>query len=430
MTAQMGSSRYTHNELGDVLMREHHAAFIEGVPAIWENGQYALGQDAVYAVMIDLVHDITDRQRKEVMSYLTITAPHVDMGSPNLIAFKNGVLDIASMELHDNKPELLIPNTIPHNWNEAAGSDILNHVLNQWACGDLDVRRNIEETIGLAMYRGRELAVSPILIGEGANGKSTFLNFLVSMVGSENASALDLGNIGKRFQSVALAGKLVNIGDDISSERIKQMEASVVKKAISGDPIHGEYKHGASISLRPYCSMIFSCNVFPKIADTTSGMYRRLFPIPFGADFLGNEATANLGLAAEIDNEQTYEYAIALGISALKGCLDRGGFSVNEAQKESKRELIQQNSPVYNFCCDALGYGTAHAGSIAGTPTGQLFDEYVKYSNTRSQHLVNRNKFTIEMSRLYRVEVGKRYIKQPDGTTKQVRCFVQAAENG
>ena len=40
------------------------------------------------------------------------------------------------------------------------------------------------------------------------------------LLGGENVSALDLGELGDRFKTAELFGKLANIGDDIGDEFI------------------------------------------------------------------------------------------------------------------------------------------------------------------------------------------------------------------
>ena len=74
----------------------------------------------MFSMMIDQMHAIKQNQRREVMSYLQIRAPHEEMADARYIAFANGVLDLETGLLQPNTPDLLIPNVIPHNWNPEA----------------------------------------------------------------------------------------------------------------------------------------------------------------------------------------------------------------------------------------------------------------------------------------------------------------------
>ena len=54
-----------------------------------------------------------------------------------------------------------------------------------------------------------------ILKGGGSNGKSTFLNIVTSITGSENVSSVSMSDIPKdRFLTSALFGKMMNISEE------------------------------------------------------------------------------------------------------------------------------------------------------------------------------------------------------------------------
>lgn len=403
----MSYGEFVHSTFGDDLIQNDHMCFIEDVPGIWDGDRYLMGVDGVMRRMIDNFRNIIQRQRNEVFGYLKLTAPHVEMGDPNLIAFNNGVLDIRTMELIPNSPDLHIPNTIPHDYNPEAYSPVLDEALNTWACGDLAIRQNLEEIFGLAMYRSRTIPHCPVLIGEGGNGKSVFLNFLRQMLGETNVSALDLQHIGERFVGSSFMAKLANIGDDIPSDTVRSDKWAVAKKAISGDVIRAEHKYGPTFSFRPYCLFLFACNKFPGITDTSNGMQRRLVPIPFNADFGLGTGRCNINIAEQLNNKEAFEYAVRLGIDALKVCIRQGGMTCDQKQIEMKEDLILENSPVYDFSRDTLNFGMPDEISIVGTHTRDLYDDYRAYCARKNQRPLSRNNFTIEMCRLHKVAHGR-----------------------
>lgn len=398
---------FEHSAFGDDLIQNDHMCFIEGVPGIWNEDRYLMGVDGVMKRMIDCHKNISRWQRNEVFEYLKHKAPQKDMGDSNLIALNNGVLDIRTKDIIPNSPDLYIPNTIPHDYNPKAYSPELDEALNTWACGDLTIRQNLEEIFGLAMYRSRTIPHCPILIGEGGNGKSVYINFLRQMVGESNVSALDLQHIGERFVGSSLMAKLANIGDDIPSGAVRPDKWSVAKKAISGDVIRAEHKYGPTFSFRPYCLFLFACNEFPGIADTSNGMQRRLMPIQFNANFDIGTSKCNIHIAEQLSNEEAFGYAIRLGIDALKVCINQGGMTCDQKQIEMKEGLIMENSPVYDFCRDELHFGTPNQTGIVGVATSDLYNRYRKYCQDRKRRPIYHNQFTAEMRRLYKVRRGR-----------------------
>ena len=120
-----------------------------------------------------------------------------------------------------------------------------------------------------------------MLLGEKKNGKSTFLEMLKNVIGRDNCSALDLKEIGDRFRTAQIFGKLVNIGDDIDSQYIENV--GTFKKVVSGNGITIENKGQDPIEIEPYCKFIFSANDIPRMKDRSGAVLDRLIFIPFNA---------------------------------------------------------------------------------------------------------------------------------------------------
>lgn len=417
-------SHFDHSVFGDTLIDLDFAVLIDGTLAIWNGEKYELGEESVKRKMRSYLRNIKSAQIKEVLSYLYDMAPKVEMGSPQYIAFRNTVLDLKTMEKISNTPQLHIPNVIPHDWNPGAYSPVLDRALNDWSCGRREVRQSMEEVMGLIMYHGRNIPACPVAIGSGANGKSTYMDFLVNMLGTNNISSMDLNIIGKRFQSVGLRGMLANIGDDISNEFVKGSSAAIVKKVITGNWISAEIKSGPTFKFKPYCTLVFSCNEFPRVGDNSDGWFRRLKPIPFDANFDSGKSDTDHNLSAELDTEEAYEYAICLGVNALLHVLEQGNMTETETQKQMNEEMKLGNSPVYQFCSEVLHIGTPEEEDLDGIPTTELFNRYRKFCDEEGCRSLSRNKFTFAICRICNVERGRRTVSYL-GESKQMRVFVR-----
>lgn len=193
--------KFEHNKVAKKLIDEYGACFLDGMPALREKGKrYRVGWDAFDAAIIDMHEDCTVANRREVKSYIAAKAPRMRQSPWNLIAFENGVLDVETLQFRDWLPSDVIPNVIPHKWNPEAHSDILDRTLDKMACGDVSVLCNLTEFIGICMMRSvKRCPVFPVLIGEGSNGKSTYIGLLKDVVGDENISGLQPKDITARF---------------------------------------------------------------------------------------------------------------------------------------------------------------------------------------------------------------------------------------
>lgn len=393
------SGKFTHNKFARYLIQERHCCIVEGIPAIWDKDHYATGQDAIIKVMIDELDAIKDNQRKETIKYILAKAPKLNMADDRYICFKNGVLDLETMEMQEPTPELVICNVVPHNYIEMRANDLICEVMEEWANGDDEILTNLWEIIGLCLYRGRNLADCPILVGNGANGKSTYLNFLHELLGYENISTLDISTIGERFQSSALIGKLANIGDDISNEFIGGAKMSVVKKAITMDWISAEYKGGAIFSFRPYATQIFSCNEMPRLGDNTDGVYRRLRPVPFNGRFDRKSSNRNSNLGKDLAREEVIEGAISMGIIYLKNLLLNGGMSASEQSELVLASVKRENSTVLQWLHDEYQVGTEAEISLDGEIISELYGQYADYCKASNLRQVSRNRFGVVLNR-------------------------------
>ena len=109
-----------------------------------------------------------------------------------------------------------------------------------------------------------------------------------NLLGDQNIASLDLKELGDRFKTAELFGKLANIGDDIGDEFIAN--ASVFKKLVTGDRVNVERKGQDPFEFNNYSKFLFSANVIPRMKDKTGAVQRRLVIVPFDAKFTPNDA--------------------------------------------------------------------------------------------------------------------------------------------
>lgn len=422
---------FLHNVLARHLIDKYHVCYMEGMPAIWVDDHYEVGEDAIKRVMIELQDSIKEQQRKEVMRYISLRMRHnsKQQADPKYIQFSNGVLDIETGDMRTPGPDLLIPNVIPHKWNPNAKCDDLDKAVVAWACGDHEVESQIWEMFGMCLYRGRDaMGDCPVLIGSGSNGKSTLLNLLHKVLGEQNVSTLDLADLGKRFQSVSMMGKLANIGDDIANEFITGSDFSIVKKSITGDWIGAEYKGGETFQYRPYATQIFSCNEMPRFGDNTDGVFRRFKPVPLLAKFDSADGTKDTGMEERLSSEESCEYACLMGVTFLSILLKRGGMTVSAKGANRLNEIRRDNSTVIQFMEDVRGYGTDDVNSIEGTPTSEVYKEYKDYCEKSGIKQLSRNKFTREVCRVYALQTKDARVNYATGSIVK-KVFLGESQN-
>lgn len=315
---------------------------------IYEDGVYVLNTKLIEQKMIKIIPRLSKARRNEVLSYLDVLiGVNSNVADSRYIAFKNGIYDIVDDVMIDFTPNIIITNKIPHNYNPNAYSELCDKTLNQYACQDKSIRHLLEELIGYTFYRRNELRKSFLLIGDKANGKSTYLSMIQHLLGNDNTCALDLKEIGDRFRTSSIVGKLANIGDDISGEYIPDL--STFRKVVSGDRITAERKGKDQFEFDSYCKFIFSANEIPRTKDPTGSNINRMVIIPFRANFNVTKDGFDPYIKYKLLNEEVMEYLIVIGLQGLKRVLNNHKFSSNKDIEKETSDYEKVNNPILSF---------------------------------------------------------------------------------
>ena len=197
--------------------------------------------------------------------------------------------------------------------------------LSKLACADMEIRLLLEECIGYCFYRRNELGKAFILTGDKNNGKSTFLDVVKHILGEQNISALDLKELGDRFSTSMMFGKLANIGDDIGDDFLQGSQVAVFKKIVTGNRIKAERKGQDPFEFNPYIKLLFSANDIPRMKDKTGAVLRRLVIIPFNASFSKKDKDYDPYIKYKLIEQGSIEYLIKLGVDGLHRILEIGG---------------------------------------------------------------------------------------------------------
>ena len=332
------------------LLQSDNIIKLNGRLHIYKDGIYIQGDDHIEAAMIEHIPNLNQSKRKEVLSYLNLLVNRESsMADADLIAFKNGVLNIVTDEFTDFSPEYIITNKIPHNYVPDAESELLDKVMRKLACNDDVLVKLLYQAVSYTFLRKNELRKSFILIGEKRNGKSTFLDMVQTLLGEENVSNLDLCEIGHQFRTAELNGKLANIGDDINDEWIAN--TATFKKVVSGDVITAEKKGKDPFKLRSYAKFFFSANSLPRLGrgKDSSAVLDRLVIIPFDAKFSKQDADYDPFIKYKLREESVIEALIAKSIPALREVLADQEFAQCDKVNESLDEFEKSNNPILEF---------------------------------------------------------------------------------
>lgn len=363
---------FLFDKFATFLKNNNHIIKINNQLHIYKDGIYVDGFSEIEHMMIFYIPNLSKAKRNEVLNYLDVLIrDNTELSSANLIAFKNGVYNVATDEFSDFDSSMVITNRINWNYNPEAYSDICDKTLNKLACNDKEIRALIEEMIGYCFYRRNELGVSFILTGDKSNGKSTFIDMIMRLLGTQNTSALDLGELGTRFKTAELFGKLANLGDDISDDFIKN--PAIFKKLVTGDRVNVERKGQNPFDFNNYAKFLFSANDIPRIKDKTGAVLRRLIIVPFNATFSKTDSDYDPYIKYKLRDISVMEYLILLGIQGLKRVLKNRKFTTNKKVEAEIKEYEERNNPIILF------FKETPVEEIENEPVNLIFQRYKEF---------------------------------------------------
>ena len=388
----MGST-FLFDKFATYMKNQAHIVRIHDQLHIFQDGIYTNGYKQIETEMIQYIPNLKKAQRREVLDYMELITDRKNDADARYIAFNNGVLDIVTMELLPFSTEMVITNKIPWNYVPGAYNELADKTLNKLACGDEVIRKLLEECIGYCFYRRNELGKAFILTGDKSNGKSTFLDVLNRILGDENISALDLKELGDRFNTSMMFGKLANIGDDIGDDFLQGSQVSIFKKIVTGNRIKAERKGQDPFEFNPYIKLLFAANDIPRMKDKTGAVLRRLVIIPFNATFSKDDPDYNPYIKYELIQQESIEYLIQLGIQGLKRILENQEFTKSEQVQKQLDEYETENNPIVAFIAEV------GVGAIENQMTSDVFKRYQIFCNDNNMNPMSNIVFSKQINK-------------------------------
>lgn len=174
------------------------------------------------------------------------------------------------------------------------------------------------------------------------------------LLGKKNVSNIPWQEIGDKFKTAELLGKLANVFSDLPSKSID--DTGIFKVVTGEDYLMAEKKNKNPFKFKPFARLVFSCNELPRnYVDRTEGFYRRLIIVPFNRQIEKNKIDKALKYKFQREKEGILNWAL----EGLKRLYENNfEFSENELTDGVKKEYKRENNNVISFveeCCELDG---------------------------------------------------------------------------
>lgn len=337
-------------------------------------------KETIELLKIETVARLGDLKKEGVKYALELPA--------SKIIVKNQIIDVESGNCEALGPWFYFTSKLPITYDPAADCPAIKKFFSEIVAKEHV--SNLEEVFGYCLLRKHFIHKGIMLVGDGSNGKTVFLNLLQAFLGEDAISDVAFQDMYPgSFYTWQLKGKLANIRDDLPSAGLK--DTGTFKQLVGESLIQCHRKHhDTDIQFRNYAKLVFSCNRFPKTEDPSYAFERRWLIIPFPNRFSGEKADKTL--LSKLTTETELSGLLNLARKAAKRLLEQGDF-IDSLTPEETGDLIDRLSdPVAAFLDENTedDPNTFYERDIC-------YDEYTKYTRIKGFETLPKRQFTISM---------------------------------
>jgi putative DNA primase/helicase len=321
-----------------------------------------------------------------------------EVSGVNYIPFSNGVWDVKNHKLLPHSPDFLLTWKLPREYPSVFGLEYRNidRFLNQVTKNNQQLK-NILIAAANAVLLGRcDLQKAIYLVGNGGNGKGSFLRLLEMLVGDMNTHSTTLHDLcDNQFEIANIYKKRLIICPD-EDKRFGGL--SRFKSITGGDSIRGEKKGKDAFKFRYEGMVAIASNDPIFLGDSSYGLSRRLITIPFKYQVPVNERR---DLEAEFteDLPAFTSYLLSLDRDWVKSTL-MGSGKVAEV-RETEWDLTTRTDSIASFYDDALIFDPA-----AKTSTSLMYKAYQEYCQESGLSAKSIHKFSPDLIELCHIKLG------------------------
>lgn len=206
------------------------------------------------------------------------------MKARKLVVLKNGVLNIATLELKGFDPKYLLFHSVSASWRTRCYPKVFLKFLRQSCNYDEEIVQLTTEMIGY-LLSGSNQAKAFFVIGTAPDsGKSTLASLIKRLIGEEFVCSVEPNKLHERFALGSTRGKILNLALDIPQGRLCAAAVSKIKAITGNDSISIEEKYMRLENTVSSLRFLFGTNHPISLSSSSAdddAFWNRLIVIPF-----------------------------------------------------------------------------------------------------------------------------------------------------
>ena len=269
---------------------------------------------------------------------------------PWLLNCLNGTVDLKTGKLLSHDRQVLITKLAPVQFDENAQCPLWLSFLNRIMNGNDNLISFLQRAVGYSLTGDTSEQCLFIFYGAGANGKSTFLQTINSMLGdyatqtpTETLLVKQKGAIPNDVARLKGA-RFVTASEAENGQRLAE---SLIKQMTGGDTISARFLHQEWFDFDPTHKIFLGTNHKPVINGTDEAIWRRIRLVPFEVTIPEPERDRNLIHKLEDELPGILAWAV-------KGCLQwqEEGLGIPEEVKVATQSYRCEMDILADFISD------------------------------------------------------------------------------
>jgi len=217
------------------------------------------------------------------VSALRIKTDELDP-NPWLLNVKNGTINILTREFTDHRQEDMITKIANVNYDPDADCPMWKNFIREILDYKADIIKFVQTAAGWSLSGDVSEQTMFILYGTGANGKTTFLNTIMRLLGDyaiATPTETFMKKNGDSYTNDVARLRGTRFVTTTEVEQGRRMSEPLIKKITGNDEMTARFLYGEFFNFMPTFKIFMATNHKPVIKGTDHGIWRRIKLIPF-----------------------------------------------------------------------------------------------------------------------------------------------------
>lgn len=257
----------------------------------------------------------------------------------------------------------------------------------------------LQELLGATLFGDSRFHVLPVLVGTGANGKSTLLDIVAKILGDYSATMpenflLETGNNAHPTEIARLRGVRFAVASETRPDG--RFNEARVKMLTGGDMLSARFMNQNFFDFKPTHTLFLAVNHLPEVKSGGDGFWRRLRKIDFRKTVPPEKRKENLAdLIVEQEGAGVLKWIVEGAVR-----ITEHGMTEPDSVKLSTQEYRHEEDHLAKFIDEKIL--VADGASVTKT---SVFNAYRSWCNENGEKPVPQNNFNRELKA--RIGVGE-----------------------